>query len=226
MAEELNIMVAGAAGQGMQTIGFVLGKILVRGGCEVFAVQDNESRIRGGHNFFHIRAGRKPVMASAMPLQVLVALNQESIEKHRDEVEPRGIIVFDSDKCTVPQGDDRLLGLPLEQMAVDKGGNRLFENSVAIGAVLAIVGWEFKRLEDFLEGYFATKADTAAGNVKAARAGYQWALERATKYEALQIDFAPSEPKMFITGHEAVALGALASACQFMSAYPMSPSTS
>jgi 2-oxoglutarate ferredoxin oxidoreductase subunit alpha len=55
MFADINIMVAGAAGQGMQTIGVILGKVFVRGGCEVFAMQDNESRIRGGHNFFQIR---------------------------------------------------------------------------------------------------------------------------------------------------------------------------
>ena len=71
MTEELIIMVAGAAGQGMQTIGFILGKVFVRGGCEVFANQDNESRIRGGHNFFQIRVSQKPVRAPSMPLHRL-----------------------------------------------------------------------------------------------------------------------------------------------------------
>lgn len=226
MTGELNIMVAGAAGQGMQTIGFILGKILVRGGYEVFAIQDNESRIRGGHNFFHIRVSERPVRAAAIPLQALIALNQESIEKHRDVVESSGIIIFDSEKCEVSRGDGRLLGIPLERIAIDKGGNRLFENSVAIGAMLAILGWDFQRLEDFLKGYFVAKADMVEGNVKAALAGYESALKKAEGYKGLQIKPRGSEPKMFISGHEAVAIGALASGCQFMSAYPMSPSTS
>jgi 2-oxoglutarate ferredoxin oxidoreductase subunit alpha len=226
MGGELNIMVAGAAGQGMQTIGFILGKVLVRGGWEVFATQDNESRIRGGHNFFQIRAGQKPVRAASMPVEALIALNQESIEKHRDEVASSGIIIFDSEKCELSDTDPRFLGLPLERMAVERGGNRIFENSVAIGATLAILGWDFQRLEDFLNEYFATKAETVEGNVKAALAGYQSAMKRADAYAGLRISPKGSEPKMFISGHEAVAMGALAAGCQFMSAYPMSPSTS
>jgi 2-oxoglutarate ferredoxin oxidoreductase subunit alpha len=188
MANELNIMVAGAAGQGMQTIGFVLGKIFVRGGCEVFAMQDNESRIRGGHNFFQIRVSRKPVRSAAMPLQILIALNQESIDMHRGEVASPGIIVFDSEKCEVSDGDPRLLGLPLESMAVTKGGNRIFENSVATGAVLALLGWDFEILESFLRDYFAAKASMVEGNVNAARAGYDSAMERAKAFEAWQRD--------------------------------------
>jgi 2-oxoglutarate ferredoxin oxidoreductase subunit alpha len=226
MAKELNIMVAGAAGQGMQTIGFVLGKIFVRGGCEVFAMQDNESRIRGGHNFFQIRVSRKPVRSAAMPLQILIALNQESIDMHRGEVASPGVIVFDSEKCKVSDGDPRLLGLPLENMAVTKGGNRIFENSVATGAVLALLGWDFEILESFLRDYFAAKASMVEGNVNAARVGYDSAMERAKAFEALRIKPRPSKPRMFVSGHEAVALGALAAGCQFYSGYPMSPSTS
>lgn len=226
MADELNIMVAGAAGQGMQTIGFILGKILVRGGYEVFAVQDNESRIRGGHNFFQVRVSQRPVRSASMPLQALIALNQESIEKHRKEVESSGVIIFDSEKSAVSEKDARFLGLPLERVAIDRGGNRIYENSVAIGATLAILGWDFQKLEGFLKEYFVAKADTVEGNVKAALAGYESALKKAEDYKGLRINPNGSKPKMFISGHEAVALGALAAGCQFMSAYPMSPSTS
>lgn len=226
MTGELNILVAGAAGQGMQTIGFILGKVFVRGGYEVFATQDNESRIRGGHNFFHVRVSQKAVRAAAMPFQALIALNQESIEKHRDQVASSGVIIFDSEKFKVPESDPRFLGIPLERTAIEKGGNRIFENSVAIGATLAILGWPSQALEDFLREYFVAKADVAEGNVKAARAGYESARKKAEGYEGLRIRPKRSKPRMFISGHEAVAIGALTAGCQFMSAYPMSPSTS
>ena len=93
--QDINIMVAGAAGQGMQTLGAILGKIFVRGGCQVFAMQDNESRIRGGHNFFQLRVSHKKIRAASTPLHVLIALNQDSISLHRDEVAPEGVILFD-----------------------------------------------------------------------------------------------------------------------------------
>ncbi len=80
MTEDLNLMIAGAAGQGMQTTGVVPGKFFVRNGCEVFALQDNMSRIRGGHNFFQIRVSHNPVKAASTPLQILIALNKESVK--------------------------------------------------------------------------------------------------------------------------------------------------
>jgi 2-oxoglutarate ferredoxin oxidoreductase subunit alpha len=225
-ADDINIMVAGAAGQGMQTIGAILGKVFVRGGCEVFAMQDNESRIRGGHNFFQIRVSQNAVRAASMPLHVLIALNQESIKIHTQEVASKGVVLLDSEKNTVSGEDGRFLGLPLERLALEKGGNKIFSNSVATGATLAILGWDFTKLEDYLKEYFAAKADMVEGNVKAARAGYENVLKQGNRYNGPKIFPRESKPKMFISGHEAAALGALTAGCQFFSAYPMSPSTS
>ncbi len=226
MRGDINIMVAGAAGQGMQTIGAILGKVFVRGGCEVFAFQDNESRIRGGHNFFQIRLSQKPVMAGSMPIHVLVALNAESIGKHMVEMADEGVVLFDSERNEGVGEEARFLGLPLERLAVEQGGNKIFSNSVAVGATMAVLGWDFKPLENFLKEYFAAKADMVEGNIKAAQAGYDNAVKQKDKYTGPKLPPRDSERKMFLTGHEAVALGALTAGCQFMTAYPMSPSTS
>lgn len=225
-ADDLNIMVAGAAGQGIQTIGAILGKVFVRGGCEVFAVQDNESRIRGGHDFYQVRISRRKVRSAAFPLDLLMALTPESVELHRDETAPTGLILFDSEKTSFSQSDPRLLGLPLERLAVDEGGDKIFSNSAALGAAMALLGWEVERLEAFLREYFSDKADAAEGNAKAARAGHHHASKGAKRGLGKSLSPRESEPKMFINGHEAVALGALSAGCRFMTAYPMSPSTS
>jgi 2-oxoglutarate/2-oxoacid ferredoxin oxidoreductase subunit alpha len=86
MPIDLNFMVGGEAGQGIQTIGFVLGKTMARGGFHVFADQDYESRIRGGHNFYRVRVKDQEVLALDEKLDVLIALNKETVEKHRSEL--------------------------------------------------------------------------------------------------------------------------------------------
>ncbi len=225
-AKDLNIMVAGAAGQGMQTTGAIMGKVFVRGGCEVFAMQDNESRIRGGHNFFQLRVSHEIVRSSAMPLDILIALNEESIEKHNDEVASTGVILFDSEKNPVSEEDNRFLGVPMERLAVDKGGNKILANSVSMGATLAVLDWDIERLEDFLKAFFQAKPGMGESNATAARAGYEFAMKEAKKYGGPRIASKEAPPRMFLTGHEAVALGVLTAGCQFMCAYPMSPSTS
>ena len=63
MTIDFNIMVGGEAGQGVQSVGAILAKTLACGGLNVFADQDYESRVRGGHNFFRVRAKTDEVLA-------------------------------------------------------------------------------------------------------------------------------------------------------------------
>jgi 2-oxoglutarate ferredoxin oxidoreductase subunit alpha len=221
---EVNICVGGAAGQGLQTVGQVLGKVLVRGGCEVFAFQETESRIRGGHNFFQLRASHDPVGAAGPSVDVLVALDRRAVDEHIARVSPDGMILLDSEKAE--DGDDpRLLSLPLGRIAKEEGGRTLFGNSVAVGAVLAVMGWEFDPLEKYFTEYYSAKPEIAANNVKASRAGYEFGRKHRETYRGPKIGPRDRGPKLFLSGHEAVGLGALAAEVRFYAGYPMSPST-
>ena len=93
MAIDLNFMVGGEAGQGVQSVGFLLAKVFARGGYNVFADQDYESRIRGGHNFFRVRVKDSQVNAIAETVDILIALNKETIDLHRKEMATNGISV-------------------------------------------------------------------------------------------------------------------------------------
>jgi len=224
--EEFNLVAAGAAGQGIETLSVILGKVLVRGGWHVFALQDKESRIRGGHNFFHMRVSRRPVGSAAMPLDLLVALTEESIELHRPDLADMGIILYDSQKGRLPEGEKHhSVGLPFEQIATEAGGGRIYGNSVAAGAAMAIMGREIAELENFLKSFFSGKEEAGEKNALAARAGYEKAMELCAGFQRKDLTPNGRARRMFITGHEAVCVGAVAGGCRFFSAYPMSPST-
>ena len=104
MTAEINIMVGGEAGQGVQSVGFLLAKALARWGYHVFADQDYESRVRGGHNFFRVRASDSPVEAVDEKVDILIALNKESIDLHRQEIRDGGIIIYDGEKIRGIEG--------------------------------------------------------------------------------------------------------------------------
>src|SRR5664280_455962 len=96
MAIDLNIVIGGAAGQGVHTITGLLAKILVRQGCQILSVPDYQSRVRGGHLFNRIRVSDHPLISSREGIDLLVALNQETILRHRDELAPDGVIIYDA----------------------------------------------------------------------------------------------------------------------------------
>jgi 2-oxoglutarate ferredoxin oxidoreductase subunit alpha len=220
MAAAINIMVGGEAGQGVQSVGFLLAKALTRWGYYVFADQDYESRVRGGHNFFRVRASDSPVNAISEPIDILVALNKETIDMHRQEVKDSGVIVYDGEKIPGIEGKN-LVNVPAERLAKEVAGDVLMTNTVALGAALGLVGYDFKLFNTLLIGFF--KGETATKNFQAAMAGYQHAVGFAAMQKKLAR--AGNAKRMLINGNEAMAVGAIAAGCKFISAYPMTPVT-
>jgi 2-oxoglutarate ferredoxin oxidoreductase subunit alpha len=225
MAVAANFMIAGEAGQGVQSAGFILAKALARGGYDVFADQDYESRIRGGHNFFRIRVSDSEIGAITEPIDILLALNQESIELHRNELAERGVIVFDEERVKNARGNGYLLPIPMDRLAEEKAGDRIMGNTVALGACLSLLGYDLKLLEGVLQDYFG-EGRVSEANVRAARIGYEYGQGNFKKDFAIKLRPVSQKRRLLLNGHEALALGALAAGCRFMAGYPMTPASS
>jgi len=146
MAVDFNIMVGGEAGQGVQSVGIILARTLAQGGLHVFADQDFESRVRGGHNFFRIRVSDNKVLALSEKLDVLVALNKETIALHNEELKTNGVIIFDEEGTKLGATEDKYFYVPLRKLAEDTVKNKLMTNTVAVGAVIGLTGYDFSRL--------------------------------------------------------------------------------
>ena len=224
MSIDTNFMIGGEAGQGVQSVGFLLAKALARGGFHVFADQDYESRIRGGHNFFRVRAKESQVSAIAEPVDMLVALNNESIDLHRKEMAEKGVVIFDGEGRGGTNADSNLFGVPLGKLAEEKGGGKLMANTVALGAALGLAKYDFKVLDKVLREHFGAD-ETGENNVRAAKAGYEYVAENFSGQFSHRLSPVGDGKRMLLTGNEAIALGAIAAGCKFMAAYPMTPST-
>jgi 2-oxoglutarate/2-oxoacid ferredoxin oxidoreductase subunit alpha len=222
MAIDLNIMVGGEAGQGIQSIGLILSKVFTRGGYHTFTDQDYESRVRGGHSFCRVRIKDSQVQSISESVHLLIALNRESIDLHKKEVAPDGLIIADSKYADGK--DDISVNIPFSELAEKKAGNPMTANSVALGAIIAITGYEFNLLNNVFNDHFKEKS-ILQQNITAAQEGYTYAKDNYKKTYAHQIHPRENLHKLVMDGNEAVALGALAAGCKFASAYPMTPST-
>ncbi len=223
MKIDINFMVGGEAGQGVQSVGFLLAKAFSRGGYHVFADQDYESRVRGGHNFFRVRVKDSEVRAIAESVDILIALNKESIDLHRGELAPGGVIVFDGEVVKDVGSNGSLFGVPLERFAEEKAGDKLMANTVALGVALGLVGCNLEIMDSALKDHFGS-GETGRSNIKAAKAGYEYAQDNFKGDFGCLTD-SVSDVKMLLNGNEAIALGAIAAGCKFMAAYPMTPVT-
>jgi 2-oxoglutarate ferredoxin oxidoreductase subunit alpha len=225
MVSAVNLIIGGEAGQGVQSAGYLMARALARDGYHLFADQDYESRVRGGHNFFRVRAADREVGAVSEQADLLLAFNRESIDLHRGELAAGGVIISDSHRVTDLSSGVGLFGMPLEGLAEGAAGNKLAANTVALGAMMRLLGCPLDPLRGVLLEHFGA-AEAGRSNVAAADAGYEYA---AVNFKgALRQIVRPSggSRRMLLNGNEAIALGAIAAGCKFMAAYPMTPSTS
>jgi 2-oxoglutarate ferredoxin oxidoreductase subunit alpha len=235
MATDVAFRIGGQAGQGIQTISYVLGRTLTRAGYHVFASQDVMSRIRGGHNFADVRACDRPVAAQREKCDLLIALDEATIREHRDRMVSSGATVYDSKvnrngdtmRNRVPIPGRNLCAVPLTEIAGRVGKEPRMRNSVALGAVLSLTGHRLEPLLGVLREQFAAKgSEIVSSNLACARAGFEFVRKEITKTCPCRLPgLSRPVPRRFMSGAEAVGLGAVLSGLQFYAGYPMSPST-
>ncbi|MEW6584294.1 MAG: 2-oxoacid:acceptor oxidoreductase subunit alpha [Nitrospirota bacterium] len=220
-----SIKIGGEAGQGIQTIGDTLAKVFSRSGYHVFTHQDYESRIRGGHNFYQIRFSDKAVAASRAKIDIIVAFDKASITVHEKELSEEGHIVYDSSALKEKYEKPEFLDIPFVNLANESGGGKIMANTVAVGAVLGMLGIELDILFGILEETFKKKGESIVEmNKKAAESGRDFASEHCPGCASFTAA-PPGKPKLLINAVEAIATGAISAGCKFYSAYPMTPST-
>ncbi len=213
----LNIRIAGEAGQGVQTTGELLTGSLASVGVHVFSTQSYMSRIRGGLNWFDIRIGDQELFSGQEEADLLVALTGEALEALRASVPHDGLILFDG--ADVPG----VISLEFARTARDLAGSALMANSVAAGAVFALLGYDCEKLCSFLETEFRKKGeDIVQKNVTCARKGAELASSHAGGLRTIPAGDAPSD---IYNGSQAVALAAAAAGVKLVTAYPMTPAT-
>jgi 2-oxoglutarate/2-oxoacid ferredoxin oxidoreductase subunit alpha len=222
MTMELNIMIGGEAGQGVQSVGLILSKAFTRGAYHIFADQDYESRVRGGHSFCRVRVRESQVAAISEQVHLLVALNGDTVSLHEHEVTADGIMLMDEN---IGAGmDSRAFKVPMTRLAEEKAGDPLMSNSVMLGAAIGLIGYEIEILNEVIRDHFK-EAGIADRNIKAALSGYQYMKDNYRGTFNHQITALGKSDRLVMDGNEAVALGALAAGCKFIAAYPMTPTT-
>jgi 2-oxoglutarate ferredoxin oxidoreductase subunit alpha len=221
---DYTIKIGGEAGQGSQTIGDALTKVFSRSGYHVFSHQDYESRVRGGHNFYQIRFSDKPVMSSRKKIDIIVALDRETIHRHLGELSETGQLIYDSETLKERHDGRRFLDIPFMRIAAGNGGSRIMENIVATGAILGMTGMNTDILFRTIDETFRDKGEEMVRlNITLAKAGYEFAASNCPSCSYSTAS--PADPKMLISGVEALSLGAIASGVKFYAGYPMTPAT-
>ncbi len=225
MKHTFAVSIGGAAGQGVATPGNIFARIFARRGLYLNAYNAYQSIIRGGHTFLTIRTGPEEVTNSGDKIDLLIPLNQDTMDRHLGLLGPGAAVIYNGDNIKpgpVASGV-RLCPLPVSDLT-HNSRNKVGQNTLAVAAAINMVGIGFQPLEEVLTQQFKRKGDAVvAENVEVARTAYQYATEH---FEPFPRPLPMTDhPKAVITGNMALAMGGAAAGVRFYCAYPMSPST-
>jgi 2-oxoglutarate ferredoxin oxidoreductase subunit alpha len=200
---EINIVVAGEAGQGAFSVELELTETLSRLDYYFFATKNYMSRVRGGHNFHMIRIADHPVNAlRGGKWDMVVALDEETERLHRPLLRDGGIYL------------SREMTKKIGETAQEDFGKIAAGNSILVGVILSVIGVTSEKIASASE---AGRTDYLQKGLVLAK---EWNLAGAIPIKARA-----GRHRKF-DGNQALSLGAILGGCQFLAGYPMTPATS
>ncbi len=224
-AFDFALSIGGAAGQGIATPGNILARLFVRRGLHLNAYNAFQSIVRGGHIFLTVRVSDQKIYTHGDRLDLLVCLNQDTMDRHLGLMGPGTRVIFNSDVITPGSAakDVHLCPMPVSELT-NKSRNRLIQNTISLGVISFLLGMDFKDLEEALTAQLSRKGQIVVDeNVTVARAGFDHAAANFEPYSQ-PVSTGP-KPLALWSGNEALAMGGAAAGVKFYSAYPMSPAT-
>ena len=221
---DLNVVIAGAAGQGVQSAAGTLGRTLLRLGFYVYTAQDYQSRIRGGHNFMRIRFSGEPLRAVVRRADFLLALNEESLHLRLPELAPYGLaLCMEEDRGDVD--DRRIRALPAT-VGPDAARTARFVGVKLLAMLFSLLGYSATTLASAVRAELGDrlKPEVLQANLDAIEAVSSFVRPEDVR----PLPFKPSSgnSRMLVSGNESIVMGMIAAGVGVYAGYPMSPSTS
>jgi 2-oxoglutarate ferredoxin oxidoreductase subunit alpha len=214
MLKDYSILIGGRAGDGIRQTGVSIANLLNELGYWIFVYSDYPSVIRGGHNFSIIRGASEKIIAHEDEIDILIALDQNTITQHLKRLKNDSLIIFDSGVVKA-EG----LGFDLTAMARELKLPPIARNTGMLGVLGAVIGVDFSIIEKVIRNSFNKKVEE---NIIIASKAYDLAKGSEKKYQIVSLN---NKPQELMTGNEALALGAVKGGLGFYAAYPMTPAT-
>jgi 2-oxoglutarate ferredoxin oxidoreductase subunit alpha len=219
------IAIGGAAGDGIREAGINFSEFLNELGYKTFSSFDYPSLIRGGHNYSRVSYAADTVHADYRELDVLVAVNSESVLIHRHALKPGArVFVEEAYMDDLKDIDVELIALPMIDIAKEAKAPQVARTSAAFGAYGYTLGIPLRQLKALADKVYANVGSEI--NVDLVERGFKHVKALRLPHD----EFVPPHPDTeigeVIDGNRAVAKGLLAAGLEAYVGYPMTPSTS
>jgi len=220
MKNSVSVLIGGSAGQGIASIETLLTKGFKRSGFYTFSTKEFMSRVRGGSNTTLIRISDKPVNAPDFKVDIFVPLDTNAFFHAQERITNETFVVA---KKADYECDCVLYDYDLESLAKEIG-NPIVSNTIAAAFIFGLLGCDGAVLREIVSEFYSD--EILEVNLKALEIGGELAHENGNCRYCIAPNSSMS-PKndLFLSGTNGVGFGAIAGGCNFISSYPMSPST-
>jgi len=223
MKKTLTLVLSGQAGQGLMTLESLLAEA-IRKQYYLFTSPEFMSRVRGGNNSVELVIASEPVDAWRKGIDVLFVVGPESFERMESRLNENSLVI--SESKYIPEKERSKLNFiefKLSELAKE-AGSQLYGNTVAFGYIAALLGLDKKVCHKAIRSRFSKlKEDIVEKNISAFDLGHEKCRDIQLPVEIEKVKDKPAGKVM--NGSTAVSLGALAGGVNYVSSYPMSPST-
>jgi 2-oxoglutarate ferredoxin oxidoreductase subunit alpha len=221
MMDNFSTLIGGIAGDGINEAGITVSRLFSHLGYYIYMYYDYPSLIRGGHNFSVVRASRQKIAAHTDRIDVLIALNQETVDKHKSRLKEKSFVIYDADKVKLDDAKHKGCGLTITSILKEAAAPAVMKNTCIIGGYCKVVGIDWSVLEDILKKHIPKNLEL---NLQVARQGYDQAdgfcrIDRP-------VDKQDQKHLPILTGNQSVSLGLIKAGLGAYVAYPMTPSSS
>jgi len=226
---EIGVRVGGQAGDGIASVGETIARSFSRLGLHVFGLNAYQSVIRGGHVYYHARTSTVRPYSQGDGLDILYALDRQTVDVHAAGIRKGGYVVFDPEKFAVSASElpagVTALPVPTLEIARKYTSQSILQNAGGVGAMAFLSGIPLDLLHQVLTDSFGKKkGDVVDWNLGASTDAYKFAEAHASLHPSAVSK--AGAPKLLMTGNQAIALGAAAAGCKFLAQYPMTPASS
>lgn len=208
---DYSILIGGKAGDGITQAGQVIGSLFTSMGYHVYLYVDYQSLIRGGHNFCIIRLADRPVSANRTGIDILLALDQQTVDLHAKDLNEKGIILFDAERVHATGQ-----GVAIEAIIKKFQGRPIMKNTAIIGALCGIAGIPWNTINPVLMKNFPKETEK---NLSIAEEAH------TSVTQSVRIPILGDTHYPLLSGNEWISLGLLAGGLDAYIAYPMTPSS-
>ena len=218
----------GEGGEGVISTGELFTTACARSGLEIYTFRSYPAEIKGGHAMIQVRVADSNVLLSrGDKVDVLVAFNKEAYDRHYEELKDGGVLVYDNTDFH-PEEDTRTVKypVPFNKIAMEEIGVRLTKNMVALGSLSALFGVPEEKFKELIREKFGKKGEAVLEkNRQALAAGAKYVREQIKKSDAVQVRPTGRQPRLVLSGNEALSLGAIAAGLRVYAGYPITPAS-